>query len=82
MSVNPDILIIDEALSVGDKNFRRKCTERVREIMASEDVTLLFVTHSLDAAKDFCKRGIVLEKGTMLFDGDIDEAIAFYDARN
>lgn len=82
VSVKPDILIIDEALSVGDKNFRKKCTERVRKIMSSEDVTLLFVTHSLDAAKDFCKRGIVLEKGVKLFDGDINEAIAFYDARN
>ena len=82
VSVKPDILIIDEALSVGDKNFRKKCTERVREIMSSEDVTLLFVTHSLDAAQDFCKRGIVLEKGVMLFDGDVDEAIEFYDARN
>ena len=82
VSVKPDILIIDEALSVGDRRFRKKCTQRVREIMASEDVTLLFVTHSLDAAMDFCKRGIVLEKGTILFDGDIDEAIAFYDARN
>ena len=50
--------------------------------MESEDVTLLFVTHSLDAAQGFCKRGIVLEKGTILFDGDINEAIEFYDARN
>ena len=82
VSVKPDILIIDEALSVGDKNFRKKCTQRVREIMSSEEVTLLFVTHSLDAAKDFCKRGIVLEKGVMLFDGEVDEAIEFYDARN
>lgn len=81
VNVKPDILIIDEALSVGDKNFRKKCTARVREIMSDDEVTLLFVTHSLDAAKDFCKRGIVLNKGVKLFDGEIDEAIAFYDAR-
>ena len=81
VNVNPDILIIDEALSVGDKRFRKKCTQRVQEIMSGEDITLLFVTHSLDAAKDFCKRGIVLEKGTKLFDGDIDEAIEYYNAR-
>lgn len=82
VNVNPDILIIDEALSVGDKRFRKKCTERVREIMSGDDITLLFVTHSLDAAMDFCKRGIVLEKGVKLFDGNIDEAIEFYNARD
>lgn len=82
VNVNPDILIIDEALSVGDKRFRKKCTERVREIMSGEDITLLFVTHSLDAAMDFCKRGIVLEKGVKLFDGEINEAIDFYNARD
>ena len=83
ISVNarPDILIVDEALSVGDKAFRQKCKDKVSEIMADEDVTLLFVTHSLATAKDFCKRGIVLEKGKLLFDGDIEEAIEFYDSR-
>ena len=83
ISVNarPDILIVDEALSVGDKAFRQKCKNKVSEIMADEDVTLLFVTHSLATAKDFCKRGIVLEKGKLLFDGDIEEAIEFYDSR-
>lgn len=79
-NVQPDILIIDEALSVGDKAFRKKCSAKVAEIMADNSVTLLFVTHSLMTAKDFCKRGIVLEKGKMLFDGNIDEAIEFYDS--
>ena len=82
VNAQPDILIVDEALSVGDKNFQNKCKEKVAEIMADENVTLLFVTHSLSTAKDFCKRGIVLEKGTKMFDGDIDEAIAFYDKKH
>lgn len=84
ISVNarPDILIVDEALSVGDKAFQKKCKEKVAEIMADENVTLLFVTHSLLTAKDFCKRGIVLEKGKKLFDGNIDEAIEFYDTHS
>lgn len=81
-NVKPDILIVDEALSVGDKAFRKKCKQKVAEIMANEDVTLLFVTHSLESARDFCKRGIVLEKGKLLFDGDIDDAITFYDSKN
>ena len=80
-NVRPDILIVDEALSVGDKDFRKKCKDKVAEIMADEDVTLLFVTHSLATAKDFCKRGMVLEKGKLLFDGDIDDAIEFYDSK-
>ena len=52
---NPDILIVDEALSVGDKNFQKKCKDKVAEIMKDEDVTLLFVTHSLSTARDFCR---------------------------
>lgn len=79
-NVHPDIFIVDEALSVGDKAFRLKCKEKVAEIMADNNVTLLFVTHSLQTAMEFCKRGIVLEKGRILFDGDIEEAIAFYDS--
>lgn len=78
---NPEILICDEALSVGDKAFQRKCKDKIAEIMADENVTLLFVTHSLNTAKDFCKRGIVLEKGEMLFDGSVEEAINFYDPK-
>ena len=81
MVTKPDILIVDEALSVGDKRFRKKCIKRVGEIMADSNVTLLFVTHSLETAKEFCQKGVVLEKGTKLFEGDIDEAIAFYDER-
>lgn len=79
VNANPDILIVDEALSVGDKNFQKKCKEKIAEIMSDERVTLLFVTHSMATAKDFCKRGIVLEKGVKLFDGTIEEAIAFYE---
>ena len=81
ISVNskPDILIVDEALSVGDKEFRRKCKNKVAEIMADESITLLFVTHSISTARDFCHRGIVLQKGKKLFDGDIEDAIAFYE---
>lgn len=81
ISVNsdPDILIVDEALSVGDKEFRKKCTKKVQEIMSDSNVTLLFVTHSLQTAQDFCQRGIVLEKGKKIFEGDIEEAIEFYE---
>lgn len=82
VNCNPDILIVDEALSVGDRAFRKKCTAKVQEIMADSNVTLLFVTHALSTAKDFCQTGIVLEKGKKLFEGNIEDAIEFYDSRN
>ena len=79
VNAKPDILIVDEALSVGDKTFQKKCKDKVAEIMADDNVTLLFVTHSIYTAKDFCSRGIVLKKGKKLFDGGIEEAAEFYE---
>lgn len=79
VSSDPEILVVDEALSVGDRQFQKKCFARVREIMEREDVTVLFVTHSSSAAQEFCKRGIVLDKGTKLFDGSIEDAVRFYE---
>lgn len=78
-NVEPEILIVDEALSVGDKAFQKKCKKKVKEIMQSEEVTFLFVTHSASMAKDFCDRGVVLQKGKIIFDGDIDKAIEVYE---
>lgn len=80
VSSDPEILVVDEALSVGDKQFQQKCFARVREIMEDENVTVLFVTHSSSAAQEFCTRGIVLDKGTKKFDGSIQDAIAFYES--
>lgn len=79
VNIDPDILIVDEALSVGDEEFRNKCVEKVNEIVNKEDVTLLFVTHSTSVAKSFCNRGIVMNKGKKQFDGNIDEAIERYE---
>lgn len=77
--IDPDILVVDEALSVGDKNFQEKCRKKIREICSKKDVTFLLVTHSESAAADFCERGLVLDKGRLVFDGGVDEAIKFYD---
>lgn len=79
-SINPDILVIDEALSVGDKRFRQKCEERVKSIMEKENLTVLFVTHSPEQALQFCTRGIVLQKGASVYEGDIQGACDYYDA--
>lgn len=79
-SIRPDILVVDEALSVGDRKFAKKCRERVNSIIANENVTVLFVTHSTGTAKEFCHRGIVIQKGKAMFSGGIEEAVDFYTA--
>lgn len=62
VNIEPEILIVDEALSVGDEEFKKKCVNKVNEIIAKDNVTMLFVTHSTSIAQEFCKRGIVLKK--------------------
>ena len=77
----PDILIVDEVLSVGDKEFKNKCLSKVKELIFNDNITVLFVTHSMQMAREFCTRGIVLKKGKLLFDGDIDDAIKYYETK-
>ncbi len=79
VNIKPEILIVDEALSVGDEEFKRKCIKKVNDIVSNENVTLLFVTHATGVAKEFCKRGMVMEKGVVTFDGDIQEAVNVYE---
>ena len=78
VNIRPEILIVDEALSVGDEEFKNKCINKVNEIVNQENVTLLFVTHSTAMAKEFCKRGIFMKKGRVIYDGDINETIKEY----
>jgi teichoic acid transport system ATP-binding protein len=77
--INPEILVVDEALSVGDKAFRQKCDRQIKDIMEKEGVTVIFVTHSALAAEAICDRGLVLQKGQLVFDGPIGDAIDFYE---
>lgn len=73
----PDVLIVDEALSVGDVYFQRKCFKRIEE-MRQRGCTLLFVTHSTDSMLQLCDRGIVLDQGRLVFDGDAGHAVKEY----
>lgn len=77
-SIDPEILVVDEALSVGDIKFQEKCKKKIDEIVAKEHVTVLFVTHSLDSAKQFCDRGLVMVNGKLIADAPIDEAVESY----
>ena len=76
--VEPEILIVDEALSVGDAAFRNKCQKKIDEVIHKDNVTLLFVTHQTAVAEEFCKRGIVMKNGKIVFDGEVHEASEFY----
>jgi teichoic acid transport system ATP-binding protein len=76
--IDPDILVIDEALSVGDKAFQRKCRKKLAEIRARENVTVLVVTHSAESARELCQHGVVLEDGKLVFAGPIAHALKHY----
>lgn len=75
--LEPDILVIDEVLAVGDAEFQQKCLGAMAGFGQSGR-TVLFVSHNLSAVQSLCKRGIVLEKGQMVFDGLVDPAIEKY----
>ena len=79
VNIKPEILIVDEALSVGDAAFKNKCKEKVNSIIQNDNVTLLFVTHQTAGAEEFCKRGIVMKDGKLVFDGEVTEASKKYD---
>ena len=78
VNIEPEILIVDEALSVGDEEFRRKCLKKIKELIEKDNITLLYVTHATKSAQDFCKRGMVMQSGKLIFDGDIEEAMKVY----
>ena len=74
----PDLLIVDEALSVGDKFFREKCEARISELVNSKNVTVLFVSHNVQQMKRVCERCICIEKGDMRMDGPSDVVAEAY----
>ncbi len=78
VNISPEILIVDEALSVGDTAFKEKCVQKINSIIEKDNVTLLFVTHQTSVAEEFCKRGIVMKDGKIAFDGPILQATEFY----
>ncbi|HTD49884.1 MAG TPA: ABC transporter ATP-binding protein, partial [Acidimicrobiia bacterium] len=74
VNVDPDILLVDEVLAVGDEAFQRKCIERVSEFQR-EGRTILFVTHAPDLIRKVCERGLVLDHGELVADAPSGEAI-------
>ena len=78
--VEPDILILDEVLSVGDAKFRKKSEAKIMS-MFDKGVTVLFVSHSLDQVKRLCNKAILLEKGKIISHGSIEEVSKVYEEK-
>ena len=80
--LEPEILVVDEVLAVGDAEFQKKAIGKMQDVSRGEGRTVLFVSHNMGAVKNLCKRGIVLNQGQVAFDGKVDEAINFYTNSN
>jgi len=74
--MNSDILILDEVFAAGDKKFRKKSEKRIRELYQNR--TTILVSHNMGVVKDVAERVIVLKKGSLVFDGNVEDGIAFY----
>lgn len=80
LALDPDILIVDEALSVGDKGFAKKCLGRMKELRDESEKTILFISHSLPQVREFCRTGIWIDGGRLKEMGDIDMVCDHYSA--
>ena len=76
--LDPEILIIDEVLAVGDAEFQKKAIGKMQDISKGQGRTVLFVSHNMAAVKSLCTRGIVLDNGKVVFDGGIEESVDLY----
>lgn len=72
----PDVFLVDEILTVGDEPFQRRCIAKIRELRESGQ-TLVVVSHDLDLVASVCERGVVMQQGKILMDGEIGEAISY-----
>ena len=77
VNIKPDILVVDEALSVGDATFKIKCKNKIREII-DRNVTVLYVSHNPNSVKEICTRAIYMKRGRLIFDGPTEETHLIY----
>ena len=76
--LEPDILIVDEVLAVGDAEFQKKAIGKMQDISGNNGRTVLFVSHNMVAVKNLCNRAIVLNNGQVSFEGTVNDSINFY----
>ena len=80
--LDSEIVIMDEVLAVGDMAFQNKCLTKMRQSAQKEGKTVLYVSHNMNTIRQLCDRVIVLDKGKLVFDGDVEEGIAIYMGQN
>ncbi len=76
--LDPEILVVDEVLAVGDAEFQKKAIGKMQDVSKGEGRTVLFVSHNMTAVKNLCHNGIVLNNGRIVFNGKINDVIDFY----
>lgn len=76
--LEPEILIVDEVLAVGDAEFQKKCLGRMKDVSVNDGRTVLFVSHNMTAVKQLCTQGIILKNGSLEFSGNIISAVDCY----
>ena len=76
--LDPEILVVDEVLAVGDAEFQKKAIGKMKDVSQGQGRTVLFVSHNMASIKNLCRRGVVLNQGLVIFDGAVNEAVDFY----
>ncbi|RXG13773.1 lipopolysaccharide transport system ATP-binding protein [Leeuwenhoekiella aestuarii] len=76
--LEPEILVVDEVLAVGDAEFQKKAIGKMQDISQGEGRTVLFVSHNMESVRNLCTRGLLLENGTSIFDGKVDDTVGHY----
>jgi lipopolysaccharide transport system ATP-binding protein len=76
--LEPEILIVDEVLAVGDAEFQKKCLGKMKDVSVNDGRTVLFVSHNMTAVEQLCNKGFLIENGTSKFSGDINDSIRKY----
>ena len=76
--LEPEILVVDEVLAVGDAEFQKKAIGKMQDVSRGEGRTVLFVSHNMTAVKSLCKTGVILEKGLIKYSGDVNSAVDQY----
>ena len=76
--LDSEILVMDEVLAVGDMKFQQKCLDKMNDVSKEDGRTILYVSHNMNTIRQLCSRCVVLEKGQVVFDGDVEEAVHVY----
>ena len=80
--LDPEILVVDEVLAVGDAEFQKKAIGKMQSVSQGEGRTVLFVSHNMDSIRNLCKSGVLLENGQVKLRGDIDDVVSAYVSDN